>query len=106
MCRLVFDIAEGSLFPQQEASSSGIPPWRTYNISQHGSAEKITGGGDSPVVRNLPLLLIEVISPTASSSGIPSQGASSSSSPVDWELVYLAYHHTAADSQTKMVYNL
>jgi hypothetical protein len=44
-------------------------------------------------VRNLLLPFIEVTSLGASGSGIPPQGASGSSIPVDWESVVLAYHH-------------
>jgi hypothetical protein len=55
-------------------------------------AEKTTGGRNSPVVRNLPSLLKEVIFLGASSSGIPLQGASGSSKHVDeGDLLYVAF---------------
>jgi hypothetical protein len=40
-------------FSQQGASSSGIPSRGAKSISQPEVAKKITGGRDSPVVRNL-----------------------------------------------------
>jgi hypothetical protein len=80
-------------FSQQGASSSGIPPQGANSISQPGEAEKTTGDRDSPVVRNLLLPFVEVISLGASGSGIPPQGASGSSIHVDWEPVVLEYHH-------------
>jgi hypothetical protein len=46
-------------------------------------AEKTTRVRDSPVVRNLPSQPVKVTSKGASSSGIPPQGASCSSKPVD-----------------------
>jgi hypothetical protein len=66
------------------ASSSGIPLQGADSINQPGEAEKITGGRDSLVVRNLPALSIEVTSLGASSSDISPQGAGGSSKPVDW----------------------
>jgi hypothetical protein len=78
------------------------------SISQPGEAEKTSGGRDSPVVRNLPLLFIEVTSLAASSSGILPKLASSPNKPVDWEPVVLAYHHrelvVPANLWTKVTY--
>jgi hypothetical protein len=96
---------------QQGASSSGIPPWGADSISQPGESEKTTGGRGSPVVRNLPLLFIEVTYLGASSSGIPPHGASGSSKPVvwNWELAALAYHRQLAvptNLWTKVTYNM
>jgi hypothetical protein len=78
---------------QQVARSSVTPPWGADSISQPREAEKITGGRDSPVLRNLPSLSIEVSSLGASSSGIPPRGAGSSSKPVDSEPIVLAYYN-------------
>jgi hypothetical protein len=75
------------------ASSNGIPPRGADSISQPREAEKITGGRDSLVVRNLPTLSIEVTSSGVSSSDIPPQEAGGSSKPVDWEAIVLAYHN-------------
>jgi hypothetical protein len=80
-------------FSQQKASSSGMPPQGADSISQPRVGEKITGGRDSPGVRNLPLPFVEVTSLGASGSGIPPQGPSGSCIPVDWEPAVLAYHH-------------
>jgi hypothetical protein len=66
------------------ASSSGIPPRGADSVSEPGEVEKITGGSDSLVLRNLPTLSIEV-TPLGSSS-LP-QGAGGSTKPVDWELI-------------------
>jgi hypothetical protein len=78
--------------------------------SQPKEAEKTIGGRDSPVVRNLLLLFIEVTSLGASSSGIPPQGASCSSKPVNWKPLVLAYHHrelvVPANLWMKVTYNL
>jgi hypothetical protein len=64
---------------QQGSSSSDVPPQGADSISQLGEPEKTTGGRGSPVVRNLPLLFIQVTCLGASSSGILPQGDSSSS---------------------------
>jgi hypothetical protein len=60
-----------------------------------GKLRRQPGAGTTPVVRNLPSSFIKVTSlgARASSAGIPPQGASSASKPVDWESVVLAYHH-------------
>jgi hypothetical protein len=61
-------------------------------------------------VRNLPLVFIEVTFLGASSSGIPPQGASGSSIPVDWEPVILAHHHrelaVSANPWMRVTYNM
>jgi hypothetical protein len=97
-------------FSQQGASSSGFPPWEADSISQSGVAEKTTRCRESPVVRNLPLPFTEDTSLGASGSGIPPQGDSSSSIPVDWEPVVLVQHHremaVPANPWTRVIYNM
>jgi hypothetical protein len=97
-------------YSQQGASSSGVPPRGAVSVSQPGEAEKTTGGTDSPVVRNLPSLSIEVTSLGARSSGRPPQGASDSSKPVNWESVVLASNHrevaVLTNLWTEVTYNM
>jgi hypothetical protein len=61
-------------------------------------------------VRNLPLPFIGVTSLGVGGSGIPPQGASGSSIPVDWEPVVLAHHHrelaVPANLWTRVIYNM
>jgi hypothetical protein len=62
---------------QQGASSSSIPQWGANSSSQARKAEKIAGCKGSSVVRNIPLLSIQVAPLEASSSGIPPRVADS-----------------------------
>jgi hypothetical protein len=76
---------------QQGTSISGTPPRGASSTDRPGDAEKLTGGRDLLVVRNLPSRPIKVISQGVISSDIPPQGVTGSSKPVDGgDLQYVA----------------
>jgi hypothetical protein len=65
---------------QYRTSSPVKPAQRGGSSSQFGAVEKLPGDRDTPVVRNTP---VKVTSHGAISSGIPPQGASSYSKPME-----------------------